>query len=48
MVTVSALEAESGLAGRAHAVLGDRLGCFDHNVAVWTGTKPQVGVAPAI
>lgn len=48
VVTVSALEAESGLAGRAHAVLGDRLGCFDHNVAVWTGTKPQVGVAPNI
>ena len=35
-----------GLAGSTDCVLGDTLLSFDHNGAVWTRAKPQVGVAP--
>jgi len=48
MVRVPTFEAKSGLAGSTDCVLGDTLLSFDHNGAVWTRAKPQVGVAPDI
>ena len=35
-----------GLTGSTDCVLGDTLLSFDHNGAVWTGAKPQVGMTP--
>lgn len=48
VITVSAFEAESGLASSAYAVLSDGFSRLDHNVAVGPGAEPQVGVAPNI
>ena len=37
-----------GLTGSTDCVLGDTLLSFDHNGAVWTRAKPQVGMTPNI
>jgi len=37
-----------GLAGSTDCVLGDTLLSFDHNGAVWTRAKSQVGMTPKI
>ena len=48
VITVPTLETEPGLAGGADTVLGHRLHCLDHDVAVRAGAEPQVWVAPAV
>jgi hypothetical protein len=48
MVGVPTFEAKSGLTGSTDCVLGDTLLSFDHNGAVGTRAKPQVGMTPDI
>jgi len=48
VIGVPTFEAESGLAGSTDCVLGNTFLSFDHNGAVWSGAKPQIGVTPDI
>merc|ERR1719328_286680 len=48
VVGVPAFEAKPGLTGSTDCVLGDTLLSFNHNGAVWTRAKPQVGMTPDI